>query len=145
MNDDIYYDRGEFLDAAAAAEYRTSARYRDEVSAKLERSMAAGTITPMGEQIGHAQRIETRTAYGEDEGLYGVAVAMPAAHPAWAEASNVAVGTFRDLDAVALAMSAPQFSADPTYRRAVFEKVERSKREGALDPSLFSRGNPAQP
>ena len=98
MQDDIYYDRAELIEAQAAPEYQTSPRYRDEVAAKLQRSMAAGTVTAMGEEITHRQRLEERIVSNTDEGLYGVGNPIEGAHPAWAEAAKVSVGTFGSLE-----------------------------------------------
>lgn len=140
MTDDLYYDRSEFLEAAAQPEYRSSARYRDDVAAKLRRSLEAGTISTMGEQISQEQRVHTRTAFNTDEGTYGGAVEMPGADPTFAEAAKIGMGTFADMEAVAMAMSAPAYEADPTYRTAVYEKVQRSFRAGTLDADAFKSG-----
>lgn len=145
MTDAIFYDRGEFLAAAAAPEYATSARYRDEVAAKLQRSLEAGTVTPMGQEVTHEVRTDPyrieRTMPLAEQGLYGAGVPATGALPQWAEAAKVGNGSFfKSVEEVALAMAAPAYEADPTYRDAVYEKMQRSFREGTLDPALF---NPA--
>lgn len=137
MTDDTttYFDRAEFIQAAADPQYRDSARYRAEVEAKLQRSLSAGTVTPMGEFVDYAQTIETRTAAHTDEGAtYGGAVPMPGASAAWVAASyeKISNGTFGGLEELAWAMAAPAFEVDPTYQRAVQEKVARSRRAGTL-------------
>lgn len=140
---DLYWDRSEFQKAASAPEYRDSARFRDEVAAKLQRSIAAGRITPMGEQITHEQRTHTRNASSTNEGLYGEVVAMPGPHPHWAEAGKIGTGFFKGPDEIANAFSAPAFAIDPTYQQAVREKIERSIREGYLTADLKA-ADPAQ-
>lgn len=137
MQDDLYYDHGEFLDAAASPEYQTSARYRDDVAAKLQRSIGAGNITPMGEEIRHDQRLKESEPYTDEEGHYGGTVQIAGALPEWAEAAKVSIGTFGSLEEVALAMAAPVCEIDPTYRRALREKIDRSVREGTLPSDVF--------
>lgn len=135
--DDTFFDRAELMEAMAAPEYATSGRYRDQIAAKLHRSVAAGTITPMGEQVAHHERSHTRTAYNTDAGLYGDAVVMPKGDAAWAEAGKVADGGyFKTPEQVAAAFSAPAFEIDPTYQQAVRTKIERSQREGWLTADL---------
>lgn len=140
MTDDVFYDRGEFLAAAAAPEYATSARYRDEVAAKLQRSRAAGTVSPMGEEVRHEQRHYEVNAWNNDEGLYGAGVPMPGPDPAQAIALNIDIGTFKNVEEVALAFAAPAYEIDRGYQAAVLAKIERSIREGTLDPSVFNSG-----
>lgn len=131
---DVFYDRKELLEAMASPEYRTSARYRDELTAKMQRSVQAGRITPMGEFVDPAQRSHTRTAYYADDNANGFI--MPGADPTWAEAGKAGRGFFKSPEEIAGAMSAPHFDADPTYRDAVREKIGRSIREGLLTADL---------
>lgn len=109
-------------------------RYREEVAAKLQRSLDAGKITPMGEQISHDQRSQVRTAYHVNEGASGYTVA--AVDPAWAEAGKVNAGCFKSPEEIADAFNAPAFEIDPTYQSAVREKIARSIREGYLNADL---------
>lgn len=141
MND-LFYDRAEFLKAAASPEYRDSPRYRNEVASKLQRSMAAGRITPMGEQITTADRTQTRTAYTTGDNANGYIV--PGADPAWAAAQQVTQGFFKAPEEIANAMSAPAYEIDPSYRLALVEKVQRSQREGFITADLKA-ADPSQP
>lgn len=141
-NADLYYDRDEYLKAAASPEYKVSPRFRDEVAGKLQRSMQAGRFTSMAEEITHAQRVHTRTAYrpGSNENGYIV----PGADPAWAAAGKVASDHyFKSPAEIADAFSAPAFEADRTYQDAVRAKIARSVREGFLTPDLKA-ADPAQ-
>jgi len=131
----VFFDRSELMEAMASPEYQTSARFREEVSEKLERSMAAGRISPMGEAISHGQRSQTVNAYIADENANGLIV--PGADPAWAAAVNVGTGSFfKSPEEIADAFSAPAFQHDPTYQRAVQEKIARSIREGHITADL---------
>ncbi|WP_374469934.1 hypothetical protein [Phenylobacterium sp.] len=130
----IFYDRAEFLKAASSPEYAASARYRDDVAAKLQRSMEAGTISPMGEFINPADRTHTRNAYYADDNANGYIV--QGADPTWAEAGKVGRGFFKSPEEIAAAFSAPAYEIDPTYQNAVREKIGRSIREGFLTPDL---------
>jgi hypothetical protein len=141
-----YYDRSEFLAAAKAPEYATSARYREEVSGKLARSTAAGTITSMGQSISRDDTVHTRTVHNQPEGqaLFGNGVGHAlGAEPSWAEASKVSQGCFDSPEAIARAMAAPQFDIDPSYKQAVRNKIDRSIREGYLTADLKA-ADPAQ-
>lgn len=140
MQDDIYYDRAELLEAQSAPEYQSSPRYRDEVAAKLQRSMAAGTVSAMTEEFTHQERSRPVDYFFEEEGLYGVGVQMPGPPPYWAAAAQVNNGgTFSSLEEVALAMDAPVCEIDPTYRLALREKIDRSIRAGTLPADVFNR------
>ena len=134
MNDDIYYDRAELIEAQKAPEYATSARYRDEVAAKLARSLAAGTVTPMGAHQTPEQRTHTVHAVNLDEGIYGGAQPMP--KPASPFGMNV--GTFKTLDEITAATSVDSYR-DPTYRRAVTERIQRSIREETLEERALAQ------
>jgi hypothetical protein len=138
---DLYWDRAEYLKAVAAPEYRESPRYRAEVAERLQRSMAAGRITSMGEHIRPGQRGHERTAYSEGDGQTGYTV--PAADPTWAEAIKVGQGYFKNEVEIANAMAAPAFEIDQTYQRALREKVQRSIREGLIGTD-FRAIDPAQ-
>lgn len=131
---DCYFDRSEFLAATASPEYRTSARHREEVAGKLQRSIASGRITPMGEQISHSDRTHTRTAFNEMDLANGFT--MSGAEPTWAEAGRVGSGFFKDPEEIANAFAAPAFEIDPTYQQALREKIARSVREGWLTADL---------
>jgi hypothetical protein len=141
--DDVYFDRSEFLKAASAPEYATSERYRQDVAAKLQRSLDAGTVTPMGQRIAHEDTSVTWTAYSAPEQMYGSHNPLPGAHPVWAEAQKVATGFFRGPEEIAAAMGAPHFDRDPTYREAVREKIGRSIREGHINTD-FAAADPAK-
>ena len=140
---DVYFARADYLEAARAPDYQTSARYRQEVADKLARSLAAGSVTPLGEfhQHGNDPRSYERVAVDSraPEGLYGSHNPMPGADPLWAEAARIDTGHFDGPEAVARAMAAPQFDADPSYRRAVQAKVERSIGAGFINSDLTAR------
>ncbi|WP_293681522.1 hypothetical protein [uncultured Phenylobacterium sp.] len=134
---DTYFDRSEFLKAVADPEYRASARRRDEVAQKLQRSLAAGTLQPMGEQIMHGQRNHERNAYYENDNANGYTVG--GADPTWAAAGQVATRHFfRSREEVAQAMSAPAFDVDPSYGTELYLKVQRSIREGHLGADFLT-------
>lgn len=141
-----FYDRTEMLAAMQDPQYATSARYRDQIAAKVARSRDAGTISAQGEARTHnglSERFshnpaETAAVYGNGHST------MPGANPAWDEARKVSMpGTFFEgPEAIAAAMGAPQFQVDEGYRQAVKNKIDRSIREGfigtdfqPLDPS----------
>jgi hypothetical protein len=138
---ETFYDMSEVREAMNDPRYRSSARYRDEVAIKLQRSQQAGTVAS---QASYHHRTNTRaptrtvTNEGEVQGL-----GKPAAsQPFWAEASRVNQpgSVFTTIEATAAAMGAPQFDIDPTYREAVREKIARSIREGYLDANLNPTG-----
>jgi hypothetical protein len=144
-----YEDRGEYLKAVADPAYAESARYRDGVAAKLQRSLDAGTVTPMGQRVApYSDRRDSRVATFEAEGVYGELNPMPKADPVWAEAIKVGSGFFDGPESIALAMAAPQFDLDAGYREAVHAKITRSINERwitadftPVDPSRrFTRG-----
>jgi hypothetical protein len=122
------------------------------VAAKLARSIAAGTVTPMGHFTGHGEghSIHTRIASHDTipEALYSSENPMPKADPLWAEAAKVGSGFFASPEEIAAAMGAPQYDRDRTYRDAVSAKIARSIRERFIDTDLqpldpamrFSRG-----
>lgn len=140
---DVFFDRSELMEAMASPDYQTSARFRAEVADKLERSMAAGRVTPMGEAISHGQRSQTVNAYIPDENANGLIV--PGADPVWAAAANVGAGSiFTSPEEIAAAFSAPAFEHDPTYQAAVRDMVARSIREGHITSDLKAV-SPAQP
>lgn len=134
MNDDVYYDRDELIAAQKAPEYASSARYRDEVTAKLQRSLQAGTITPMGSHQTPAQRVHTVHAVNLEEGIYGGSQPMPKP----ASPFGMTLGTFKTLDEITAATSVDSYR-DPTYRRAVTERIQRSIREGTLDERALAQ------
>ncbi len=136
----IYEDRADYLKAVAAPEYAQSARYRDEVATKLQASMAAGTVTPMGQFVGqHRDAINGRMMTPQrPEALYSPGTnPMPTADPIWAEAGKVgSVAFFENPEQIANAMAAPHFEIDAGYREAVREKIERSIRESYITPDF---------
>ena len=131
---DNFYDLSEVREAMADPLYQTSARYRDNVAAKLQRSQAAGTVGRMGEYYPQGGRVHTRTASDEDANVNGFIVR--GAHPAWAEAGRVTQGFFKSPAEIANALDAPACDIDPTYQQAVRDKIARSIREGWLTADL---------
>lgn len=129
---DNFYDLSEVREAMSDPRYKTSARYRDDVAAKLHRSQAAGTVGRMSEHHPQGGWVYTTEKNTADEGLYGSSQLMT--KPASPFGMNM--GTFKTLDEIHSAMSAIS-AIDPTYRQAVTERIERSIREGTLDqPAL---------
>jgi hypothetical protein len=53
---DTFYDMSEVREAMGDPRYRTSARYRDEVAAKLHRSQQAGTVVSQTSYHGSQKR-----------------------------------------------------------------------------------------
>lgn len=144
MNEDLFFDREEMLKAMSAPDYAISPRYRENVAAKLQRSMEAGRISQMGEEIVRPQVRQERIVSRPEDGQNGFTVA--GAHPAWAEASKANDGSFfKSQEEIANAFSAPAFEIDRSYQEAVREKIARSIREGYLTSDLkpanpFQRG-----
>jgi hypothetical protein len=134
QHDDTFFDMTEVREAMASPLYRTSARYRDEIAAKLIRSQQAGTVGRIAEMITTDQRSHTIHASNTKEGIYGGAVPMPKS----ASPLGMYVGTFSSLDEIRAAMHAPSY-ADPTYRRALVERIERSARERTLDEAALAQ------
>ena len=130
---DNFYDLSEVREAMADPRYKTSARYRDDLAAKLHRSQAAGTVGRMGEERPDGAFYK-RDAYDEDANVNGFIVR--GADPAWAEAGKVNQGFFKSPEEIAHALAAPACGIDPTYQHAVREKIARSVREGYLTADL---------
>jgi hypothetical protein len=138
---DTFYDMSEVRAAMNDPLYRTSARYRDEVAAKLHRSQQAGTVVSQSSYHSRTNsRTPTRTAIndGETSGLGKTA----ASQPFWAEAGKVSQpgSFFKTTEEVAAAMGAPQFDVDRTYQEALRAKIERSIRAGYLTADLRTTG-----
>jgi hypothetical protein len=138
MSHDTYESRADLIAAQQDPRYAQSPRYREEVAAKLERSMTAGTITQMAQHIRHEDMIGTRHVRleAEPEGIYGGAVKLPGADPIWAEAGKVGGGFFDGPEAIARAKAAPHYEVDSGYQQAVQEKIARSIREKFIDTNL---------
>lgn len=133
-----YEDRGEYLRAVADPQYAQSARYRDQVAAKLQASMTSGTITPMGRRADYGSTIHTRNVFHEPQAIYGSHNPLPGADPLMAEAAKVGIAgsLFEGPEQIAAAMGAPQFDLDPTYQEAVHAKIGRSIRAGSIDTNF---------
>lgn len=135
-----YHDRQEYLRAVADPQYSIDARYREEVGARLARSLAAGTVTPLGQFSPHGESQSFHTRIATDnrapEAIYGSHNPMPGADPLWAEAAKVGSGTFDGPEAIARAMGAPAFETDPSYREAVSAKIGRSILAGTITSDL---------
>lgn len=131
---DTFYDMTEVHEAMANPLYRTSARYRDEVAAKLARSQQAGTVGRIAERITTDRRTYTVYASNTEEGLYGYAQPLPKPPSPF----GMDVGAFKNLDEIAAAMSADSYR-DPSYRRAVLQRIQRSIREQTLDEAALAQ------
>lgn len=129
---DTFYDASEFYAAMARPEYKTSARYRDEVAAKLQRSQAAGTVGSQSSIHRHDERTHTVTASSLELGLYGGAQPMPKA-----VAFDVQTMNFRTAEQLQAAVDSPSY-ADPTYRDALIRAMTRSMREGTMDQGALA-------
>lgn len=138
---DTFYDMAELREAMNDPRYRTSARYRDEVAAKMHRSQQAGTVERQSSYHSRVNvRAPTRTATNEGD-IQGLG--KPAgSEPFYAEALRVSQpgSFFTTGEDIASAMGAPQFDIDPTYREALREKIARSIREGYITPDLHPTG-----
>lgn len=132
---DTFYDMTEVHEAMANPLYRTSARYRDEVAAKLARSQQAGTVGRIAERITPERRSYTINVSNTDEGHYGHAQPLP--NPP-ASPFGMTVGTFKNLDEITAAMNADSYR-DPSYRRAVLQRIQRSIREQTLDNAALAQ------
>jgi hypothetical protein len=136
----LFFDRSELLEAQQSPEYGTSARYRADVAAKLERSLTAGTITPLGHRHtpNEASTLVTRNGRIEEGVVYGGVQPLPGPSPLYKAALEVGrPGSFFDgPEDIAMAMAAPHFDIDESYRNAVREKIGRSIREGRIDTNF---------
>jgi hypothetical protein len=131
---ETFYDHSEVREAMNDPRYRTSARYRDELAAKLHRSQQAGTVARQSQYYDHRQRVrgrERNPAWGNPDANSN-GFTQPDAVPEWAEAAKVgqAGSFFKTPEEIMQAMSAPHFDTDTSYRLALKDKIDRSIREG---------------
>jgi hypothetical protein len=146
---DTFYDMSEVREAMGDPRYRTSARYRDEVAAKLHRSQQAGTVVSQTSYHGSQKRTLGRDRdydFGHPNANANAnGFIQPGADQAWAEAAKVgqAGSIFKSPEEIMWAMSAPHFEADAAYQQAVREKIDRSIREGWITRD-FQTAKPSQ-
>ena len=131
---DNFYDLSEVREAMSDPRYKTSARYRDDVAAKLHRSQAAGTVGRMGQEHPQGGWVHTTNSSLGEEGLYGSSQLMTKPNSPF----GMTLGTFKTLDEIHAAMTTVS-AVDPTYRQAVTERIERSIREGTLDQQALTQ------
>jgi hypothetical protein len=114
---DTFYDMSEVREAMGDPRYRTSARYRDEVAAKLHRSQQAGTVVSQTSYHGSQKRTLGRDRdydFGHPNANANAnGFIQPGADQAWAEAAKVgqAGSIFKSPEEIMWAMAKTQAAA----------------------------------